>query len=114
MKIEIDDSLIPEGYEPIGYGKPKRGQVFLDPLLGNAVVCSSTMGAINRILLQKKHWKPMHGESYLRVRADGEVVKDTWFNMGIDIKLHSMGNCYQTREEAEQAAERVRKAYLGE
>lgn len=59
-------------------------------------------------------WKPKDGEIFFYVMVDGEVSSD--FFRGASMWCAGMldaGNCYRTREEAEQAAERVRKAYRG-
>jgi len=114
MKIEIDDSMIPEGYEPIGYGKPEKGALFLGQITGKAIEKSLKKNIGNRILLQKKRWKPEIGRCYYVVNLDCEVTRCVWGDHRVDLGRYNSGNCYSTREEAEQAAERVRKAYLGD
>jgi hypothetical protein len=50
-----------------------------------------------------KVWKPEEGEKYYFVHRDGSVLYYGWKGDEIDINYYSMGNCYKTRAEAEQA-----------
>lgn len=59
-------------------------------------------------------WKPEKREDYWFVDTGGDIAMDTWDEMSWDYQIHKVGNCYQTKEEAEQARERVLKAYKGE
>ena len=54
-------------------------------------------------------WKPEGGETYWYVDSLSQVLAGTFFHGNA---LLDIGNCYRTREEAEKAAERVRKAYV--
>lgn len=58
-------------------------------------------------------WKPNKGETYLFIVND-EVMVSIWCDVQTDCERYEKGNCYQTKEEAEQALERVLKAYKGE
>lgn len=58
-----------------------------------------------------KPWKPKPGGMFYRVDNCGQVTPDTFHDVLEDFFI--AGNCYRTREEAEKAAERVRKAYRG-
>ena len=52
-------------------------------------------------------WKPENGETYYRVGSDGRIYDDTWDDsLSItDSERFDIGNCFQTEEEAERAAE---------
>lgn len=57
---------------------------------------------------------PNCGQKYYAVSAYGTVVDETWCDSSIDKALRRAKNCFLTKEEAEVAAERVRKALKGE
>ena len=61
-------------------------------------------------------WKPKKEEDYWAVILDTTIIKldFTWLGSVTDEIRYKLGNCFRTREEAEAAAERVRKALKGE
>lgn len=59
-------------------------------------------------------WKPNEMEKYFRLDSISDIDRAYWTNSFIDQERYKIGNCYKTREEAEQARERVLKAYKGE
>lgn len=69
--------------------------------------------AVNKVLVGLgRH--PNCGQKYYAVSAYGSVVDTTWCDSSADKALLRAGNCFLTKEEAETAAERVRKALKGE
>lgn len=55
---------------------------------------------------EQTRWKPEKFQKYYRVGSDGEVYDDAWANGSIiDNGRFEIGNCFKTKEEAEQAAE---------
>ena len=51
-------------------------------------------------------WKPEKFQNYYHVGGDGFVYSDTWANgSAIDNGRFEIGNCFQTEQEAERAAE---------
>lgn len=67
----------------------------------------------NKILVSvERH--PYCGQKYYAVSAYGSVVDETWCDSSVDKTLLRAGNWFLTKEEAEAAAERVRKALKGE
>lgn len=59
-------------------------------------------------------WRPMEGETYFFTDTFGRVCSWGFGSAGMHCPMRlRVGNCYRTREEAEKAAERVRKAYRG-
>ena len=50
-------------------------------------------------------WKPEMRQYYSHVMSSGMVLDDVWSNYDTDRKRLEIGNCFQTREEAEQAVE---------
>lgn len=55
-----------------------------------------------------KAWKPKKGETYYYVTgvSDDNVHECRWDGIKYDTNLWSLGNCYKTEEEAEQADKR--------
>lgn len=57
-------------------------------------------------------WEPEDGEKFFFVTDTGNVDSYVRFRLIKEFNAYlSVGNCYRAREEAEKAAERVRKAY---
>lgn len=56
---------------------------------------------------ESTRWKPENGETYYRVGSDGRIYDDVWDDsLNItDSERFDIGNCFQTREEAERVAE---------
>lgn len=59
-------------------------------------------------------WEPKEGDDYYYIDNDGDIWSDTWDECPIDDDRYDFGNCFKTKEEAEAAAERVKKALKGE
>lgn len=57
---------------------------------------------------RRKRWKPSKGEIYYYVGENGYVYDDHWRNYEVDNLRYSIGNVFQTEEEAEFEAERLR------
>lgn len=55
---------------------------------------------------ESTRWKPEMGQTYYRVGSDGFVYDDTWVNdSAVDNGRFEIGNCFQTKEEAERVIE---------
>lgn len=114
IEIEIDESLIPEGYEVVGFRAPKAGDDFIRKL-------SSSAFRAPCFILKKKRWRAEEGGGYwctsnifnLETGLLDVIKIPDGFSIDDD-RLYQFGNYYQTKEEAEQAAVRVKKAYLNE
>ena len=48
-------------------------------------------------------WRPREGERYYMIDGDRDVPEMSWDNYVFDIYQYDAGNCYQTKELAEQA-----------
>lgn len=59
-------------------------------------------------------WKPEVEEEYYFVKLKGIAGVDKWLNKTSDNIRYDVGNCYKTLEQAQQARERVLRAYKGE
>lgn len=52
-----------------------------------------------------KVWKPEVGEEFWTICTNGFIYNSTWNDTEHDKNSYLVGNCYRTREEAEQALE---------
>jgi hypothetical protein len=59
-------------------------------------------------------WKPKNEETYWIIQSTGNVYPNDWTGHYVDEDYYEIGNCYKTKEEAEEARDRVLKAYKGE
>lgn len=55
-----------------------------------------------------KPWAPKYGEEYWSIRADGSICQDSWMSYSGDVDKYLFGNCFRTKEEAKQAAEKLK------
>ena len=55
---------------------------------------------------ESTRWKPEMGQTYYHVGGDGFIYDDTWVNdSAVDNGRFEIGNCFETKEEAEQVVE---------
>lgn len=54
---------------------------------------------------ESTRWKPETDQKYYCFGSDGSVMDDDWRDLTIDHDRFETGNCFQTEEEAEKAAE---------
>ena len=114
MKLEIDLPEI-EGYEYTGeFRCPKAGEYYLD---GSGVSCIimeavATILGVRFHILRKKRWRAEIGQAYYHVNDNGIYVKQTT-EVGYphDAVRFKSGNYFQTKEEAEAMAEKVRALF---
>lgn len=59
-----------------------------------------------------ERWKPKHGDTFWYVSEIADVNGTTWLDDGIDPIFYESGNCFQTEEEAEAAAKKVKALLL--
>ena len=57
---------------------------------------------------EPKPWKPEHGEKYFYIRDTLEIGSFFNWDGSIDDKLIKVGNCFRTKERAEQVAKKMR------
>lgn len=67
---------------------------------------------IQYFLLDKQF--PCKGEPFWIVNACGGVKKLNWWDTPLDHELMAAGNCFQTEEEAEKVASKVRQLLKGD
>ncbi|MEG0900396.1 MAG: hypothetical protein RSD67_08325, partial [Oscillospiraceae bacterium] len=49
----------------------------------------------------KEVWKPAKGKFYFCINGGGTYIESEWHNDNIDNYRYSIGNCFQTSDEAE-------------
>lgn len=122
IEIEIDESLIPEGYEVVGFRVPKDEELVLQLIDGGrkGAACYDAVG-LPCLILKKIRWRAEKGGEYWLTTNNSnletgqlDVISDIELGVLGNERSYQLGNYYQTKEEAEQAAERVKKAYLNE
>lgn len=59
-------------------------------------------------------WKPKDMEEYWFFTGSNTIIRSVWKDTLLDNKYFDFGNCFQTKKEAEVAAERVKKTLKGE
>ncbi len=64
-------------------------------------------------LTAKEKWKPKGGDDYFFINNFSSVCCP-WDSDDTDLKRYELGNCFPTRELAEQALERIKLALKGE
>lgn len=53
-------------------------------------------------------WKPKDGDKYYYITSTGNIFNSIWSDSRADNTCWSIGNCYQTEEQALQSLERMR------
>ena len=53
-------------------------------------------------------WKPEYRQNYYCITSDGSVADDDWSDWRLDDGRFEIGNCFQTKEEAEKAVEKLK------
>jgi hypothetical protein len=65
-----------------------------------------------------ERWKPKHGEEYWFIWDTGQIRKKVWGTWSYDERRWAIGNCFQTRQQAERAREGLqeylRRFHVGE
>lgn len=54
---------------------------------------------------ESTRWKPEMGQTYYYTTSDGTILDGPWNDWGVDHGRFEIGNCFQTKEEAERAVE---------
>lgn len=82
---------------------PEEQQAFDD-------FCKSQGKIWNKEKLQweKYQWKPVEDQVYYTIFGDGLVYKCIWNSSKVARDRYALGNCFETKEEAEKVAEKVK------
>lgn len=57
---------------------------------------------------ESTRWKPRIGQKYYLLDSNGSVYDSVWSNDYIDRNRSEIGNCFESREEAEKAVEKLK------
>ena len=60
-------------------------------------------------------WKPEYANRYWYITVDeidADVSPTIWTDETIDRRLYGYGNCFKTREQAEEALEKIKQVLL--
>ena len=70
------------------------------------------------VTVKRKHWRPKGGEYYWYIDVKGNACRSGWggddFPGMFDINLYKLGNCYRTKEEAEDNKDKWIKFYASD
>jgi hypothetical protein len=58
---------------------------------------------------EPERWRPKKGEAYWMIQNDGDVETHQYADDTYDDKKRDFGNCFKTREQAEQARDDIKK-----
>lgn len=101
----------------------KAGEIFYLSDIGNLIRESDNVPAYSWTTLEKfpniladwfeeikesTRWKPEIGYKYYLSDSNGSIYDSVWSNDYIDRSRVEIGNCFETREEAEKAVERLK------
>ena len=75
----------------------------------------STKLFTGEVTVKRKPWRPTDGEYYWYIDVKGNAYRSSWggddFPGMFDINLYKLGNCYRTKEEAEDSKDKWIKFY---
>lgn len=98
----------------------KAGEIFYLSEVGNLIRESDSVPAYSWATIDKfpniltdwfeeinepTRWKPEIDQKYYCFGSDGSVIDDDWCGLSIDSNRFEIGNCFQTKEEAERVVE---------
>jgi hypothetical protein len=61
---------------------------------------------------EPKRWKPQYGDEYYAIKSSGLIAHSIFHNGLSEDCTYNFGNCFETREQAVEAARRVRETLL--
>ena len=61
--------------------------------------------------IKRKPWRPSYNGLYWYVNIIGNICKSTYISSMYDINFYKLGNCYRTKEEAEDNKDKWIKFY---
>ena len=61
---------------------------------------------------ETERWKPEKGEEYWFIDLIGDLVRHFWNDRFSENFMWTNGNCFKTREQAEQAREKMKEVLL--
>ena len=56
---------------------------------------------------QSRRWKPQIGDDYFYVSSYSEIIENGWDNDNVGNWLFLTGNCFKTKEEAEEHRKKI-------
>jgi len=61
---------------------------------------------------EPQRWKPQYGDEYYAIKSSGLIAHSIFHNGLSEDCTYNFGNCFETREQAIEAARRVRETLL--
>lgn len=66
------------------------------------------------LAIKRKPWKPKKGDSYWAVLRDGHLYRYQFVDAYWDFMYYKLGNCYRTKEEAEENRDKWSRFYASD
>ena len=102
--LNIDKCSFWAYFEGCRYATESEKQAFLNELEKYGYTWNA-----EKKCLEEYVWKPEKGEEYFFIGIDLKVYSNPYYNTHIDHSLISIGNCFQTEEQAEKKAEELKE-----
>ena len=103
------------GRNPLNYyGDDIYGYYYISPNREIWHTCSERSQAYHFIKefykeIKLPKWKPKYEEHYYRINCKGAVVETTWYVTQDEEICYKFGNCFRTKEEAEEAINKIKE-----
>lgn len=52
--------------------------------------------------ITRQPWKPSYKETFYFVAQNGIIISNMWYEHAFDVMAYKLGNCYYSKEEAEE------------
>ena len=106
----VNEDFILNALKENGFIKESKQMQTLEQLEAKYEELGSEIEKLKQEKEQAKtgRWKPNDDEDYLYIDQDGDIDTDTWWGGCFDEQLYSIGNVFQTYEEAEFTIERLK------
>lgn len=112
--IDIDMSIIPRGYEFVRVGRVENeGESMFIKRAHCHHVLNNDIGSEGLIIRRKqlKYWKPNFNDRYFFINSNSVVVCNRWIGSEDDIAKYEYGNCYPTKDYANEALMSIKAAF---
>ena len=90
MKFEIEIDCFPEGYEPVRFGAPKKGDTYIGE--DNNLITNSCGMTLERLILRKKWQPPANAAKGLKFYPNYGM----WFVTSVSVKESEIPQSFQS------------------
>lgn len=110
VRIICTDKKGSDEYSIVGLVKEGEDE-YLNTFTKDGLLCVHNKDNNNNLFLIKKRWKPKEGDCYYIISPVFNVLKYENYQEGsyCDTHLYRVGNCFKTKEEAEEMVNKIRQ-----